>query len=186
MRDVRLLAARARLVSRKAPSCFARQTRSILGIGFWSSLLVVALALGVVLAIAASSQAADKVTVTVLAIQASPNKGPIDPQLKDIAGKLKGVVAFESLKLLSRRSQAGAYGQELTFSLPEKMELAATPLEERGGQVKTRCVLLRPEAGKVEKKTLLNSTFTAPKGEGYTIVGPALAEGRLVLVVSAE
>lgn len=138
------------------------------------------------LAIAASSQAADKVTVTVLAIQASPNKGPIDPQLKDIAGKLKGVVAFESLKLLSRRSQAGAYGQELTFSLPEKMELAATPLEERGGQVKTRCVLLRPEAGKAEKKTLLNSTFTAPKGEGYTIVGPALAEGRLVLVVSAE
>jgi len=185
MREARMPLASMRLARRPGLGRFAGRRTGRWDIGA-RYLAVAALALGVALAAAASSQAADKVTVTVLVIQASPAKGTIDPQLKDIAGKLKGVVAFESLKLVSRLSKAGSYGETLGFSLPDAMELQVTPVGERAGTVTVRCVLLRPdpkEAGK--KKPLLNLTLTGPRGQGLApIAGPALKD--LVLVVSAE
>jgi len=186
MREARWLLASAKLVRGTRPGRFAGRRTARWGMGA-RCLAVATLALGMALAAAASSQAADKVTVTVLVIQASPAKGAIDPQLKDIANKLKSAgVAFESLKLISRLSQAGPYGETLGFSLPDAMELQVTPVGERAGTVTVRCVLLRPDpkqSGK--KKPLLNLTLTGPRGQGLApIAGPALKD--LVLVVSAE
>jgi len=147
------------------------------------------LTLAVLLTLNPGALAAEKATVTVLAIRASQTKGSIDPQLKGIADKLKGVVAFKSLKLLSRQSRSGPYGEKQTFALPEKMELVVTPLEERDGSVRLGIVLLRPRPNappRAEKKTVLNMKATLQRKRGFPIVGPALEEGRLVLVVSAE
>jgi len=143
----------------------------------------------VILAFATVTAAAEKATVTVLAIQASPTKGPIDPRLKGIADKLKGVVNFQSLKLLSQQSRSGPYGRKQTFALPERMQLVVTPLEERDGRIHLSILLLRPRPNApptAKKQTVLNMKATLPRAQGFPIVGPALQEGRLVLVVSAE
>ena len=147
------------------------------------------LRLGLLLALAVGVAAAEKATVTVLAIQATDTEGPIDPKLKDIAEKLKGVVAFKSLKLLSRQSRGGPYGEKQVFGLPEKMELVVTPLEERDGSIRLSILLLRllQEDGRTVKKPISPPmTVTVPREQGFPIVGPSLKEGRLVLVVSAE
>jgi hypothetical protein len=185
MREAGMLLRAAGLVLREAPRCFRGERVSHWGMGA-RRLAAAALPLALLLAVTISSQAAEKVTVTVLVIQASPAKGTIDPQLKDIANKLKSAVPCESLKLISRLSKAGSYGETLGFSLPDAMEFQVTPVGERAGTVTVRCVLLRPdpkESGK--KKPLLNLTLTGPRGQGLApIAGPALKD--LVLVVSAE
>ncbi len=147
------------------------------------------LTVGLLLALAAGAAAAEKATVTVLAIQASDTEGPIDPKLKDIAEKLKGVVAFKSLKLLSQQSHTGLYNKKQTFALPEKMELAVTPLEQRDGSIRLSILLLRlrKEGSRTVKKPISPPMkVTVPRKQGFPIVGPSLKEGRLVLVVSAE
>lgn len=147
------------------------------------------LALGLLAALAAGVYAAEKVTVTVLAIEASQSKGPIDPHLKGIAEKLKGVVSFKSLRLLSREVRSGPFGEKQVFRLPERMELVVTPLEKRDGSIRSGFILLRPgrrgPAG-AKKETLLNFKASLRPRRGLPIVGPALKEGRLVLVVSVE
>jgi hypothetical protein len=198
MRGDRVLLRAARFLPGKVPRLFSAERTSPRG-AVARRFAIAAVTLAVLLAVPAPFQAAEKagpptspapsppkVTVTVLVIQTSPNKGSIDPQLKDIAEKLKGAVAFESLKLISRLSKTGSYGEALDFSLPDAMEFQVTPVGERAGTVTVHCVLLRPdpkEPGK--KKLLLNSTLRGPRGQGLApIAGPALKD--LVLVVAAE
>jgi len=130
-----------------------------------------------------------QVTVTVLAIQATEGPGRIDPQLKGLADKLKKAVPFESFRLLSRQSRRGPLGRKQVFALPEKMELVVTPLEERDGAIRLSVLLLRPRPNApptARKQTVLNMNVTLPRKQGFPIAGPALKEGVLVLVVSAE
>lgn len=145
--------------------------------------------MGLLATLAVGAWAAEKVTVTVLAIEASQSEGPIDPRLKGIAEKLKGVVSFKSLRLISRQVRSGPYGKKQVFGLPEKMELVVTPLEERDGSIRLGLRLLRPRPQApptAKKETLINLKASLRPRRGLPIVGPALKEGRLVLVVSAE
>jgi len=149
----------------------------------------VGLPLAVLLVLAVSAAAADKVTVTVLAIKASDVKAPIDAKLKDLAKQLKGAVSFKSLQLLSEKSRSGPYGKKQSFSLPEKMVLTVTPLEKPEDRIRLRVLLQRPKPNApadAKKQTVVNMKITLPSKQGFPIVGPKLSDGgRLVLVISA-
>ena len=140
------------------------------------------------------AEAEETVKVTVLSIKATKSdsgQGVIDRRLEAIAEqlkKLKKAVPYDSFALLGQKSLKGAYGEEQSFKLPEKLELTVTPLERKDGSLRLTVRLYGLDARSGKKKQIMPKlNVTVKPHTGIPIAGPTFKDGSgLIMVISAE
>jgi hypothetical protein len=118
------------------------------------------------LGIATEVQAQGSARVLARLIQASNQKGEVDPRLKDIENDLRRLFRFSSYKLAAQKNSTLSPGSTQTLKLNAQFVLVLT-LKSHSSSQSTMAVQLQ-----WNKKPIINTTARMNKGANLILGGP--------------